>query len=199
MTEKYSMQFSDSLWFTIWLAESVRKGIIVKQWLTWNFTGEDTVTSATSQPVEGAPDRCQSASPCSPLHSTCTARMLEDPAGNQYLTKCSRYILKSLSDNSVYMCVMTALNSPEANTFLCSWGQLGCEQLSYFSLCRVWYHHSHEETYNKENWKSVVFFSVTAWLMFLLILLTVDTALIMIFAFCYLNSLPKATVHVVWI
>lgn len=61
-----------------------------KNQLTRNLTGEDTVTSATSQPEEGASDRCQSASPCSSFCSMCTERPLEDPAGNQYLNEYRR-------------------------------------------------------------------------------------------------------------
>lgn len=122
MTEKHSMQFSDSLWKRpICLAESGGRGsLFFKKQLTRNSAGEDTVTSATSQPEEGAPDRCQSASVSPPLHSTCTPRMLEDPAGNQYLNISSR-TLNSPSDNSVSLCVLAALDSPEAYTYLCSW------------------------------------------------------------------------------
>lgn len=72
--------------------------------LTLNFAGEDTVTSATSQADEGAPDRCQSASRSCPLHSTWMAR-LSDSAGNQYLNMFRR-TLKSSSDNSLGMFVL---------------------------------------------------------------------------------------------
>lgn len=70
-----------------------------KERLTWNCAGEDTVTSATCQPKEGAPDRLQSASPRSPLRITCTLRMLEGPSESQYL-RISKLTANSPSDNS---------------------------------------------------------------------------------------------------
>lgn len=81
---------SDSLWERqICLTERERKEIAVqnneRKQLTWNSPGDDTVTSATSQPEEGAPDRCQSAADSSPLRTTCTPRVLEVSPGSQYL------------------------------------------------------------------------------------------------------------------
>lgn len=69
------------------------------------------MTSATSQSEDGVPDRCQSASVSSSPHSKCTERLLEDPAGSQYLNIYSR-TLKShrnqlKSDNSEGMMSLT--------------------------------------------------------------------------------------------
>lgn len=84
-----------------WSANSERKGVVIsKQELTRNSVGDDTVTSATSQSEDGAPERCQRASASCPFRCTCTAR-LSDPAGILYLKKHGRETSALTPDTSV--------------------------------------------------------------------------------------------------
>lgn len=53
--------------------------------VTLNSTGDDTVTSATSQLEDTTPDCFQRTSDSCPLLSTCMVRLSVDPAGNQHL------------------------------------------------------------------------------------------------------------------
>lgn len=53
--------------------------------VTLNSTGDDTVTSATSQLEDTTPDCFQRTSDSCPLLSTCMVRLSVDSAGNQYL------------------------------------------------------------------------------------------------------------------
>lgn len=55
--------------------------------LTRNTEGDDTVTSATSQPLEDASERDQRAGPSSPFRRTCTESESPEPADSQYLQK----------------------------------------------------------------------------------------------------------------
>lgn len=94
-----SMQLSFTLWETHEFGERYGSLLWNKEHLTWDCAVKDTVTSATSQPKEGPPDRLQSALPSSPFCITCTLRMSEGPSESQYL-QVSNITANSPSDSS---------------------------------------------------------------------------------------------------
>lgn len=105
--------------------------------LTKKFSGEETVTSATSQPAEGIPGVLHRASPNPKWSITCTVRVFEGPSGSQYLQITKETVI--IPQTRIRQRSFKLENSPETCTMHCGTSDDRSVQLNFMCTfgCQV--------------------------------------------------------------